>query len=53
MGGGGTSFERSCSELDVTRQDEIVEALERAGYTCRRDDELIRAATGWRGPSDL
>lgn len=32
-------------ELDETQLDEIVEALEARGFKCRRDDELILAAT--------
>ncbi len=32
-------------ELDESRMEEIVEALESFGFDCRRDDELIIAAT--------
>lgn len=46
----GTDYEKPCLELDSGRRNEIIAALERAGYPCRRDDELIRAATDWRGP---
>lgn len=46
----GTDYEEPFLNLDWDREDKIIEALERAGYTCRRDDELIGAATDWRGP---
>lgn len=44
----GTSFDEPCLELDYARTDEIVSRLEQLGYTCRRDEDLLRAATGWR-----
>ena len=46
----GTDYEEPCLDLDWHREDKLIEALERAGYTCRRDDDLICAATDWRGP---
>lgn len=48
----GTSFVEPCLELDYCRTDEIVSRLEQLGYTCRRDEALLRAATGWRGWPD-
>jgi len=45
----GTSFDEPCLELDYGRLEEIVSRLERLGYTCRHDEALMRAATGWRG----
>ncbi len=36
-----------CLQLEPTREREIVQALHAASFTCRRDDAMIRKASGY------